>query len=221
MIMNKYGLALHTSSPELGLALSNFAGDSRYCTWDLGRSLSTHLHQHLADFIQPQTWTDLAFIAVAKGPGSFTSTRIGLVTARTLAQQLGIPLFAVSTLAAVAYSYYIDEASSLEKNAIITESLVKAVDLPAQRGQLFAAMYQVNRVDLGLIELLPDTVLMPEAWQQKLAHFPTISQIIHAPTNLGTSVSSVLQLAYLNWQQGKLPEWSEALPFYGQHPIDY
>lgn len=221
MIMDKYGLALHTSSPELGLALSNFAGDSRYSTWDLGRSLSTHLHQHLADFIQPQTWADLAFIAVAKGPGSFTSTRIGLVTARTLAQQLGIPLFAISTLAAVAYSHSIDEASSLEKNAIITESFVKAVDLPAQRGQLFAAIYQLNRVDLGLIELLPDTVLMPEVWQQKLAQLPTASQIIHAPTNLGTSVSSVLELAYLNWQQGKLPEWSEALPFYGQHPVDY
>lgn len=221
MIMDKYGLALHTSSPELGLALSNFAGDSRYSTWDLGRSLSTHLHQHLADFIQPQTWADLAFIAVAKGPGSFTSTRIGLVTARTLAQQLGIPLFAISTLAAVAYSHSIDEASSLEKNAIITESFVKAVDLPAQRGQLFAAIYQLNRVDLGLIELLPDTVLMPEVWQQKLAQLPTASQIIHAPTNLGTSVSSVLELAYLNWKQGKLPEWSEALPFYGQHPVDY
>lgn len=221
MIMDKYGLALHTSSPELGLALSNFAGDSRYCTWDLGRSLSTHLHQHLADFIQPQTWADLDFIAVAKGPGSFTSTRIGLVTARTLAQQLGIPLFAISTLAAVAYSQCIDEVSSLEKNAIITQSLVKAVDLPAQRGQLFAAIYQVNRVDLGIIELLPDTVLMPEVWQQKLTQLPTISQIIHAPTNLGTSVSSVLELAYLNWQQGKLPEWSEALPFYGQHPVDY
>lgn len=218
--MDKYGLALHTSSPELGLALSNFAGESRCLTWDLGRSLSTHLHQHLADFIQPQTWADLAFIAVAKGPGSFTSTRIGLVTARTLAQQLSIPLFAVSTLAAVACSHFINEASSLEKNAIITD-LVKAVDLPAQRGQLFAAIYQFNQVNLGLIELLPDTVLTPEAWQQKIAQSPTISQVIHAPTNLGTSVSSVLKLAYLDWQQGKLPEWSEALPFYGQHPVDY
>ena len=104
MIMDEYGLALHTSSPELGLALSNFAGDSRHCTWDLGRSLSTHLHQHLADFIQPQTWADLAFIAVAKGPGGFTGTRMGMVTARTLAQQLDIPIFAISTLAAFAWA---------------------------------------------------------------------------------------------------------------------
>lgn len=211
---NKYGLALHTSSSELGLALSNFAGDSRSSVWDLGRRLSTHLHHYLAEFIQPQTWADLAFIAVAKGPGSFTGTRIGVVTARTLAQQLGIPLFAVSTLAAVAWSSYINAASLTEK------SLAKAVEMPAQRGQVFAAIYQVNPAGSGLIQLLPDTVLTPKAWQQKLASWSTSYQLIHAPTELGTS-SSLLELAYLDWQQGKRPTWSEALPFYGQHPVDY
>jgi len=210
----KYGLALHTSSPELGLALNNFAGDSRSSVWNLGRSLSTHLHHYLAEFIQPQAWADLAFISVAKGPGSFTSTRIGVVTARTLAQQLGIPLFAISTLATVAWSSYINGASSLESKAI-------AVELPAQRGQVFAAIYQVNPAGSGLIQLLPDTVLTPEAWQQKLASFSTPYQVIHAATELGTSVSSLLELAYLDWQQGKRPNWSEALPFYGQHPVDY
>src|SRR4028118_1155769 len=100
---SQYSLALHTTSSQLGLAISNFAGDTRFSSWDLGRDLSTHLHQYLAEFLTPQTWSDLAFIAVAKGPGGFTGTRIGVVTARTLAQQLDIPLFGVSTLAAVAW----------------------------------------------------------------------------------------------------------------------
>jgi universal bacterial protein YeaZ len=102
--VKKYGLALHTASRELGLAISNFAGESRYETWNLDRDLATHLHQHLVEFIQPQTWADLAFIAVAKGPGGFTGTRIGMVTARTLAQQLDIPIFTISTLAAFAWA---------------------------------------------------------------------------------------------------------------------
>ncbi|MEG3862712.1 tRNA (adenosine(37)-N6)-threonylcarbamoyltransferase complex dimerization subunit type 1 TsaB, partial [Microcoleus sp. herbarium12] len=101
--VKKYGLALHTSTPELGLAISNFSGDYRCQTWNLGRSLATDLHQHLVEFIRPQTWADLAFIAVAKGPGGFTGTRMGMVTARTLAQQLEIPVFTISTLAAVAW----------------------------------------------------------------------------------------------------------------------
>lgn len=212
--LTKYGLALHTSSAELGLAISNFAGDSRSATWELGRSLSTYLHHHLAQFIQPQTWADLAFIAVAKGPGSFTSTRMGVVTARTLAQQLNVPLFGVSTLAALAWSRCLDEASLTEK------SLVKAVELPAQQSQLFTGIYQVNSTNSGLIQLLPDAVQTLAAWQQKLAHWSTPYQLIHAPTNLGKSVSSLLELAYLEWQQGQFPHWSEVLPFYGQHPVD-
>ncbi len=208
--MDKYGLALHTTSPELGLALSNFAGDSRYRIWDLGRSLSTHLHQHLAEFIQPQTWADLAFIAVAKGPGGFTGTRIGVVTARTLAQQLDIPLFAISTLAAVPWSQQLDRA----------DGKAFAIQMPAQRGQVFAAIYQALPAGSGLTELLPDTVLTPEAWQQTLATWPTPYELIQAPAGLGASVSSLLELAYLDWQQGKRPDWSDALPFYGQHPVD-
>lgn len=205
--MDKYGLALHTSSPELGLAISNFACDSRSSTWELGRSLSTNLHQYLAEFIQPQKWTDLAFIAVAKGPGSFTGTRIGVVTARTLAQQLNIPLFAVSSLAAVAWS---------QQNRVVGKTF--AVQLPAQRGQVFAAIYQVNSV-AGLTQLLLDTAMTPEVWQEDLASQLNSYKLIQAPTNLGATVSSLLELAYLDWQQGDRPDWSEALPFYGQHPV--
>nr|WP_246841313.1 tRNA (adenosine(37)-N6)-threonylcarbamoyltransferase complex dimerization subunit type 1 TsaB [Chroococcidiopsis sp. TS-821] len=204
---HKYGLAIHTSSPELGLALSNFTNDSRTATWNLGRDLSNLLHQYLIEFIQPQTWRDLAFIAVAKGPGGFTGTRIGVVTARTLAQQLNIPVFAVSSLAAVAWFHH-----------NLAPASVYAVQLPAQRGQLHAAIYQANSEGNGLFALLPDTVLTPEAWQIKLDGCNEY-KLIHAQNYLGTSVKSLLELAYFDWQQGVQPHWSEALPFYGQNPV--
>jgi tRNA threonylcarbamoyl adenosine modification protein YeaZ len=217
--LTKYGLALHTTSSELGLATSNFAGDWRASTWDLGQSLSTHLHYHLAEFIQPQKWKDLAFIAVAKGPGSFTGTRIGVVTARTLAAELDIPLFAISTLAAVARSHYCQE-KGLE--TIVTSSLDKntyAVQLPARRGQVFAAIYQVDPVT-GLTQQFTDTALTPDGWQKILSDWPSPYQLIRAEGGLAASVSSLLELAYLDWQQGKRPHWSDALPFYGQHPVE-
>lgn len=203
--MNKYGLAVHTTSPELGLALSNFAGESRCQVWNLGRDLSSHLHQNLTEFIQPQTWSDLAFIAVAKGPGGFTGTRIGVVTARTLAQQLDIPVFSISTLAVVAWSFQ--------------QASVIAIQMLAQRSQLFTAIYQVNPDGTGLTPLLSDTVMSPEIWQQTLANCSTPYQLIQVEGGLGASVSSLLELAYLDWKQGKKPHWSEALPFYGQHPV--
>ena len=244
--VKKYGLAFHTATPELGLAISNFAGDSRCQTWNLGRSLATDLHQHLVEFIEPQTWADLAFIAVAKGPGGFTGTRMGMVTARTLAQQLDIPVFAISTLAAVAWAQpplakglleleppqpplgkggLLSAEPPLGKGGLLSAQLPAkggllsiALQMPAQRGQLFGAVYSVNK-DSGLTELFPDTVMTPESWQEKLEGWENSYQLIEVGSELGWSVSSVLELAYLEWKQGSRPDWSGALPYYGQHPV--
>ncbi len=228
--MNKYSLAIHTTSSELGLAISNFAGDSRCLVKDLGRELSTHLHQYLAEFIQPQTWADLGFIAVAKGPGSFTGTRIGVVTARTLAQQLEIPLFAISTLAAVAWlqprQSLADLVPRLEPGnegreaepPQVQEDI--AVQLNAHRGELFTAIYQLSFDNSGLIERLPDNAIKPDVWQKTLDNWPHSYQLIKAENNLGASVLELLELAYLDWQKGLRPHWSEAIPFYGQHPVN-
>ena len=210
--VKKYGLAFHTATPELGLAISNFAGDSRCQTWNLGRSLATDLHQHLVEFIAPQTWADLAFIAVAKGPGGFTGTRMGMVTARTLAQQLDIPVFAISTLAAVAWAQ--PPQTSEARGGLLS----MALQMPAQRGQLFGAVYSVNK-DSGLTELFPDTVMTAESWQEKLESWENSYKLIEVGSELGWSVFSVLELAYLEWKQGSRPAWSDALPYYGQHPV--
>ncbi len=206
----KYGLALHTTTPQLGIALSNFAGDSRTQIWDLGQDLSTHLHQYLTEILPPQTWQDLAFIAVAKGPGGFTGTRIGIVTARTLAQQLDIPLFGISTLAAVAY----DQKEINIKNLF-------AVQMQARRGQLFVGIYQFSAAEASWQTYLADTTMTPEAWQQTLASLDSPYKLIEASQNIANTVNSILELAYLEWQQQKYSRWSEVLPFYGQHPVEF
>ena len=203
--MKKYGLGIHTTSPELGLGVSNFAKNIRCQTWNLGRDLSTTLHQKLLDFLPPQTWTDLSLIAVAKGPGSFTGTRMGIVTAKTLAQQLDIPLFAISTLAAIAWSYK-------NKNQTI------ALQMPAQRGKLFTAIYEVGENHINPI--LTDSLMTLEEWEKTWQNREISCELITIEGGLGKSVLSLLELANLEWQQGKRSNWSEALPFYGQHPVE-
>ncbi len=209
LAINQYALALHTTTPELGLAISNFAGETRSQVWNLGRDLSSLVHQYLIEFIKPQTWADLSFIAVAKGPGGFTGTRIGVVTARTLGQQLDIPVFAISTLAAIAWS----EAGKSHNLKTL------AVEMPAQRGQIFAAIYQFEPNASKLRASLPDRVFTPEVWQETLANWNTDYQLIHAQSGLAATVTSILELANFDWQEGKRPNWSEALPYYGQHPV--
>lgn len=204
----EYGLAIHTSSPELGLAINNFTGEIRCQSWNLGRDLSVQLHQYLAEFMQPQTWSDLKFIAVAKGPGSFTGTRMGVVTARILAQQLDIPLFSISTLAAMAWQIF-------QKDSTLSENL--ALQMPAQRGQFFVAIY--SKQD-HLIECLPDSVMSPEIWQKTLESWQNPCKLVKLEGGFGGSAINLLELANLDFQNGKSPHWAEALPFYGQHPVN-
>ncbi|NES99409.1 MAG: tRNA (adenosine(37)-N6)-threonylcarbamoyltransferase complex dimerization subunit type 1 TsaB [Sphaerospermopsis sp. SIO1G2] len=207
----KYALALHTTTPELGLAISNFSGDKRSQIWNLGRELSSLIHQYLIDLIKPQTWQDLEFIAVAKGPGGFTGTRIGVVTARTLGQQLEIPVFAVSTLAAFAWFTHIQNPQLPS---------IYAVEMPAQRGKVFGGIYKIHADNSEIVALLEDTVFTPEKWQEVLDTWETQYHLIFAKSDLAITVDSILELAYLDYQQEKKPNWSEALPYYGQHPVD-
>jgi tRNA threonylcarbamoyladenosine biosynthesis protein TsaB len=72
-------------------------------------------------------WGDVAGVAVGVGPGGFTGLRIGVATARALANAAKLPVFPVSSLAALA--------------AAIDEPLALPL-IDARRGELFAALYE-------------------------------------------------------------------------------
>ncbi|WP_416674771.1 tRNA (adenosine(37)-N6)-threonylcarbamoyltransferase complex dimerization subunit type 1 TsaB [Egbenema bharatensis] len=240
----KVALAIHTASPDLGLAIGTGVSSSRVQVWEnLGRDLSTRFHAYLAEFIAPHTWNELAFIAVVRGPGGFTGTRLGVVAARTLAQQLEIPLFAISTLAAVAWN---TSSSHLASNAFPTPELAVpdiAVQMPAQRGEFHTAIYSIQRQNSQTLEIPieatiapehrsklappdpilinkhPDTVLAQAEWLTMLEEWESPYHLVQAEGGLGHTVASVLDLAYLEWQRSMRPHWSEALPVYGQSPV--
>ncbi|WP_036478354.1 tRNA (adenosine(37)-N6)-threonylcarbamoyltransferase complex dimerization subunit type 1 TsaB [Myxosarcina sp. GI1] len=205
---DKYALALHTTTPYLGIAIDNRLGDCREQTWNLGRDLSSHLHLYLQEMLQPQTWQDLKYVAVARGPGGFTGTRVGVATARTIAQQLDIPLFGISTLAAIAFA----AVKNYNSNKLL------AVQMPARQGQLFVAIYQFDSSHTLQVRLA-DTTMTLENWQATLASLTEPYQTIEAPENLATTVTALIELAEQQWQQQKFSYWSEVIPFYGQSPV--
>ena len=77
-------------------------------------------------------WPRVARIAVGVGPGSFTGLRIGISTARALAQARGLQLAGVSTLAALA-------AGIAEHPLATGRDLLPVLD--ARRGEVFAALH--------------------------------------------------------------------------------
>ena len=217
--LKMFGLALHTSTPELGLAISNFDQIHRHQSWDLGRDLSSQLHALLQEFLAPQHWQELTFITVCIGPGGFTGTRIGVATARTLAQQLDIPLLGVSALAAVAHHHLTMPALTAEPGIPQPSATDIAITMPAKRGAVYGAVY--HWTGKHLLSQLEDTVLSAEDWQLKQSQWPQplVQLSLESGVGLATTTPSLLQLGYEQWKTNEYPNWREVTPFYGQHPV--
>jgi tRNA threonylcarbamoyladenosine biosynthesis protein TsaB len=89
-------------------------------------------------------WSGVERIAVGIGPGGFTGLRIGIATARALAQARDLPLVGVSSLAALAAGVRPLESQPLKGSVPVSggdaggQSPVVAV-IDARRGEVFAA----------------------------------------------------------------------------------
>lgn len=188
--MTVSGLALHTTTGELGVALVDAQGFLRSQSWDLGRQLANEIQIKLAEFIQPLSWQDLGFIAVANGPGSYTSTRIGVVTAKTLAQQLQIPVYGVSTLKTIAWHYH----------QSLTEGQFIAVEMKAHNEDLFGSIYQFLGTEKELKTIIQEQRFTQEKWQKILGQEEKFSPSlikIEAPNQIGFTTPSLLEIALM------------------------
>jgi tRNA threonylcarbamoyladenosine biosynthesis protein TsaB len=97
-------------------------------------------------------WNQIDRIAVGLGPGTFTGLRVGVATARGLAQSLDVELVGISSLQTLAAAALGDEA----------DAVLAVID--ARRGEVFAAAYEL--AEQGLVhQLAPPRPLPPQQLQ--------------------------------------------------------
>ena len=83
-------------------------------------------------------WSELDRVAVGVGPGTFTGLRVGVATARGLAQSLSAELVGVSTPRALALAALATESAwTGEPGAVLAV-------IDARRGEAFAAAYEAG-----------------------------------------------------------------------------
>jgi tRNA threonylcarbamoyladenosine biosynthesis protein TsaB len=100
-------------------------------------------------------WGDVARVGAGVGPGTFTGIRIGVATARALAQGLGAQTVAIPTLRALALGV---ATGAQDVNVLAI--------LDARRGEAFVAAYDPSGAEL----------LAPAAWRpERLAEVPAIA----------------------------------------------
>ena len=126
-------LAIDTSSAQLGLALYDGATVPAELTWTSRARHTAELAPALAGLLERVGLppSGLSALAVAVGPGSFTSLRVGISFAKGLALARKIPLFGIGTLDVVAAS-------------VPLQNLPLAAIMQAGRGRLAVGWYAAS-----------------------------------------------------------------------------
>ena len=194
-------LALHSCSETFGVAISDAAGQMDVATFADGRGLSNTLITRVEALLPRERWRDLAGLAVATGPGGFTGTRLSVVLARTLAQQLACPRLGVSSYALMAARLHglLPSAQQFAPFWICRE-------LP-RRGTV-AGNYQVEG-DI-VRELSAPHLLQPEQ---------EVAPALDASDDAATDVGRLLKLLKTMHAAGEALPWEGVLPLYPTSPV--
>jgi tRNA threonylcarbamoyladenosine biosynthesis protein TsaB len=155
-------LAVDASTPRCVAVLGRIGDGPRAAlfedaTDDDDRQASARMHDRIAALLRHAAIEAdaLACIACGSGPGTFTGTRVAVALCKGLAEAIGKPVVAVSTLAAVAAS-------------IDREGKVLAL-LDARRGEVYAASFELRADDVVPLQL-PQCVAIGDALRGAEGH---------------------------------------------------
>ena len=152
-------LGIETATIEAGCAIGGVEGVLASFRTSRGRRHAEILAPGI-DFVRRQAGIDLSevsVVAVDIGPGLFTGLRVGVATAKAMAQALRVPMVGLSSLDLLAFP--VRYSSRL---------IVPVID--ARRGEVFAAFYKqvpggVQR--LGDFQLLEPEELVAELYARR------------------------------------------------------
>jgi tRNA threonylcarbamoyladenosine biosynthesis protein TsaB len=100
-------LAIDTSTALTGIACYDARGVVGECSWLSGRDHTAQLLPQLSLLLRHigRARDEIAAVAVALGPGSWSGLRVGLSTAKGFALARDLPIVGVGTLEALAYQH--------------------------------------------------------------------------------------------------------------------
>ncbi|MFM7269967.1 MAG: tRNA (adenosine(37)-N6)-threonylcarbamoyltransferase complex dimerization subunit type 1 TsaB [Cyanobium sp.] len=227
-------LALHSSGESLGVALQRLGVEEEphLAAFPLGRALSGALFGCVEAVLPAEQWRSLGRLAVATGPGGFTGTRLTVAMARTLAQQLALPLDGIGSFALT--------ARRLRRQGLVEARPFWVVQTLPRRG-LVAGLYGPEPgpaagrdgtagplLDQGgaLLELsAPRLYREPSALAEAEAQLLATAEDSPAPRCPADvlqpdDVAELLRCSQEAAAAGRSAPWAPVLPIYPTSPVD-
>ena len=208
-------LALHSSTEALGVGVWDCSRQPssihQIAIFPIGRSLSNRVIECVEELLPSHSWPKLSRIAVAIGPGGFTSTRLTVVMARTLAEQLNCPLDGISSFELMA-PRLIRSIPSQKRNKPFW------IVQPLKRRGLVAGKYLIKQHDVSTLRN-QNEVLEIEA-PHLLPLGSTVKPAIEATEDLHSDVIRLLNISAASHHLKKKADWNEVLPIYPTSPVE-
>ncbi len=209
---SKYLLALHSCSESFGIAVKdteNPEAKIKTEVFNIGRSLSNKLLSCIEKILPRKFWKQIIRISVAKGPGSFTSTRLTISMARTIAQQIDCSLDSMSSFHLMAPRLY----KNLNQNQNFNPFWIK--DSLPRRGTV-AGQYQLIKIHKESNFHEFNEIISP----QLIKNDEGINPSIQASNNIEKDIISLIKFSQYCHNSKVNSRWESTLPIYPTSPID-
>jgi len=209
---SKYLLALHSSSESFGIAVKDIENPKSKIkseVFNIGRSLSNKLFSCTERILPRQFWKQIIRISVAKGPGSFTSTRLTISMARIMSQQINCSLDSISSFHLMAPRLY----KGLQESQISNPFWIK--DILPRRG-IVAGKYQFIKINKETNYHEFKELITP----QLIKNEKDINPSIKSSNNIEEDIISLINFSQNCQALNLKSHWGDALPIYPTSPID-
>lgn len=209
---SKYLLALHSCSEFLGIAIkdtNNPREEIKTKIFNIGHSLSNKLLSSVETLIPKRFWKKIIRISVAKGPGSYTSTRLTLSMARTISQQLDCSLDAMSSFHLMAPRLH----ELIKCKNTYTPFWIK--DILPRRGVL-AGKYELIKIHQKSNFHEFNEIVSP----QLIRNEKELNPSVNALNNIEEDIFTLIKFSQFCHDQKMNSNWQNVLPIYPTSPID-
>ncbi len=207
---SKFLLALHSSSDTLGVAitdLKNIKKTIKISTFPLGRKLSNKIITCIRELLPANNWQNIERISVATGPGGFTGTRLTILMARILAQQINCDLDGISSFELMA-PRLMEKLTTDQRNQPFW--IIK--DL-GRRGTVAGRYCLESKLDENCKTV--HELESPHLLKKNRRVYPAIN----AEDDVIKDVSYLLEKCLFLYKQKKQSLWNNVLPIYPTSPV--
>ncbi len=209
---SKYLLALHSCSESFGIAIKDTENQENIIKseiFNIGRSISNKLFSCIETILPKKYWKQIIRISVAKGPGSYTSTRLTISMARTISQQIDCSLDSMSSFHLMAQRLYKD----LSKKQTFNPFWI--TDILPRRG-ILAGKYQLVKVHQESNFYEFSEIISPEL----ISNEKLVNPSIKASINIEKDIVSLINFSQYCQNSKVESSWQKTLPIYPTSPID-